>query len=78
TEATPVGVRARVGLADGIAVNLADAFESRLESREIPLVGVERTGGATGRPREIWPWFVMAGGLVLTIEWIVFARRMSP
>jgi hypothetical protein len=76
----PVATRA-------VAVNLADAFESSLadslaglESRN-PRTPAARTGGESslrdgrwGR-RELWPYFLMLAGILLTIEWFVYAAR---
>lgn len=60
---------------DVLAVNLLDEVESMALS--VPALSISgRTveagaGGAT--PRELWPWFVLAGALVLSVEWMLSA-----
>jgi hypothetical protein len=76
----PVATRA-------VAVNLADAFESSLadglagsESRN-PRTPAAGTGGESSQPggpwgrRELWPYFLMFAGMLLTIEWFVYAAQ---
>lgn len=66
-----------------LGVNLADAEESALRTNA---PGEGTTGGVgaqvaaasgDGRaPRELWPWFVLAGAALLTAEWWLYAWRM--
>jgi len=75
------GVYTVVGAAEGedrIAVNVVSATESRVATADaLPL----RRGGSaadvvvarTGRPREVWDWFVLGGLAVLGVEWLVYA-----
>jgi hypothetical protein len=64
------------GIAPGtrIAVNLGDEFESRLGSSDRVAIAGELVAGTTGapRPQELWFWFVLAAGLVLVVEWVVY------
>jgi len=84
---TPLGVIERAGLyavrtADGatatVAVNLADATESSLRTTAELLVGGEPAPNADALdgPREIRAWFVLAAGLLLLVEWLVYGLRM--
>lgn len=59
------------------AINLADDTESALRTRDqVQVSGQSVSAAATGRaPAEIWPWFVMAAGVLLAVEWIVFAIK---
>ncbi len=61
-----------------LAVNLLSAAESALETRDAPGVGVGagRPGGAPEEgSREIWRWLAIAGALLLTLEWWLYAWR---
>lgn len=81
-----VGVYSVDGAADVrvLCVNLLDAHVSTLTGgREVRLAGREISAGA-GSPvlgraapvKEIWPIFVIASAVLLTIEWFVYARKM--
>lgn len=83
----PLGVLARVGLytltpsgggdAPSVAVNLLDAGESSL-AWMTPENGraTGRSGAGTpGETVEIWWDFVLAAGILLFLEWLVYARR---
>ena len=62
-----------------LAVNLADAAESRIGSADaVEIAGAPATGGegAIGTPREIWFWFVLGAASLLTVEWFLFAWQM--
>jgi len=77
-----VGVIPRVGLysvtgADhnSVAINLSDPHESMLKAEDAVRVAgrqIESSGSARARPREVWIWFVIAAGMLLLIEWVVF------
>jgi len=70
-------VGARVGESP-VCVNLLDAVESGLETRQTLTVGARGVGIARGEgstPREVWPWFVLAAAVLLSAEWLVFAVR---
>ena len=61
-----------------LAINLADAGESSIQTKDsVHIAGraVSAADNAKGQ-REIWPWFVLAAIVLLTIEWIWFAWRM--
>jgi len=61
-----------------LAVNLCDSWESRIGVRgELDIPGTARRAGSDADSRrEIWHWFIALAMILLTIEWIVFARRM--
>lgn len=83
----PLGLLGRVGEyrlvdEDGesmrtIAVNLADPEESSLRkaSPELADRAAVSEGVVSDEPREIWRFFVLAAGLVLLVEWLVFAAQ---
>jgi len=83
----PMGVPERVGVYEvvgarvgesPVCVNLLDAGESGLETRQTLTVGARGVGSARGEgrtPREVWPWFVLAAAVLLSAEWLVFAVR---
>jgi len=62
-----------------LAVNLASSRESSLTTRDtISVAGRPVASGQMGEGvREIWHWFVLMATLVLTAEWLLFARRMK-
>lgn len=62
-----------------IAVNLLNAFESQVASvPSIEIAGRETRASerSDARQREIWSWFVLLALVLLTIEWVVFDRKM--
>lgn len=64
-----------------IAVNLLDARVSSLGTRDVVEIAGRATGGAASATqeravREVWSWFVLAAGILLSIEWFVYAWRM--
>lgn len=61
-----------------VAVNLGNALETALATRESIEVGGRAVGAAGGGDvaREVWPWFVLAASALLMIEWLVYAWRM--
>ncbi len=62
-----------------IAVNLTDSNESAIGSNaQLRIGGEVLTGSAEGEapPTEIWPWLVIAAGVLLTLEWVLYAMRM--
>lgn len=62
-----------------IAVNLMDPFESLVAGvPEIEIGGqtTAGTGSDNAARREIWNWFILAAVLLLTLEWIIFDRKM--
>lgn len=63
-----------------VAVNLTDAFESRLATADwgpgAPGTAPDAPGSGPAGPREIWPWFVLAGLLLASVEWLLYAWRM--
>ncbi len=86
-----VGVLPRAGLyrvegmaggagAGALAINLCDAGESSLVTREVLLITGEGASAADGpvppSPGELWPWLVLAALLALTVEWMWSAWRM--
>lgn len=67
----------------GVAVNVMSDLESRVSTlEELPagFGGLEADAAderTSGGERELWPWFVIAGLLVLSIEWLFSARGLS-
>jgi len=62
-----------------IAVNLMDPFESLVAGVPQIEIGGETsvgTGSDRNARREIWDWFVLAAVILLTLEWIIFDRKM--
>jgi hypothetical protein len=61
-----------------LAVNLADAFESSLEAApSLTISGGPASRGAAGPARrEVWHWCILAAGVLLLVEWIVYARAV--
>lgn len=61
-----------------VAVNVADPVETtaaspqsvRVEGREIGSVQPTRV------PQEVWQWFVVAALVLLSVEWLVYARQV--
>jgi hypothetical protein len=66
--------------ADGIiAVNTASEVESDLRPRAVTAVRArEQRAGLVGTraPRDLWPWFLTAAGVLATLEWLIYARRL--
>lgn len=62
-----------------LAVNTASSRESALATRDtINVAGRPVAAGSMGEGfREIWHWFVLMATGVLTVEWLLFARRMK-
>ena len=62
-----------------LAVNTASSRESALTTRDaVSIAGRPVATGSMGEGvREIWHWFVLMATLVLTAEWLLFARRMK-
>ena len=66
-----------------IAVNVASELESRVGVRAelSPTFGGMSLGQAQGArmggERELWPWFLVAGLIVLTLEWFLSARTLG-
>jgi hypothetical protein len=60
------------------AVNLLDADESNLQPRTQVSIGAEQimAGETHGRPREVWKWVVLAGLILLLLEWYIYNRRV--
>ena len=61
-----------------VAVNLLDAREGRIDAVEDLKLSVERISG-TRRAKSawvsIWPWLLVAGLVILVLEWYVYHRR---
>ncbi|MEQ9097321.1 MAG: VWA domain-containing protein [Phycisphaerales bacterium] len=66
-----------------VAVNVMSVTESRLAAAEQldgawgGLRAEQADGGARGGERELWHWFVLAGLLVLSMEWLLSWRGLS-
>lgn len=61
-----------------LAVNLLSSAESALETRDAPGVGAGSGNGGVAPEegsREIWRWLAIAGALLLTLEWWLYAWR---
>ncbi len=76
-----VGVHRPVGSGAPIAVNLLNENESLLRTADALSisgrpVASARPGETPAAPREIWPWFVLAAGLLLAVEWVLYALGM--
>src|SRR5262249_25570864 len=64
-----------------IAVNLADPAESRLDTADWLTPSAAAAAGHTDPvdaavPHEVWPWFVLGGLILASIEWLLYAWRM--
>jgi hypothetical protein len=61
-----------------VAVNLVNATETALRVvKQIDLPGgVVAAAGGPAAPREVWAWFVLGALALLSVEWVIFARRM--
>ncbi len=60
-------------------INLFDAGESAIETSDgVHIAGQTASAGSldSAAPIEIWSWFVLAGLLFLTAEWLLYAWRM--
>jgi hypothetical protein len=59
-------------------VNLLDADESNIEPRPEFKVGAEevKAGKTRGMPLEMWRWFLVAGLILLLLEWYIYNRRV--
>lgn len=66
-----------------IAVNVASELESRVSmQRELPsgfggLAGELSRSTQSGGEQELWPWFLLAGLAVLSVEWFLSARALG-
>lgn len=67
------------GAVGNLAMNLCDAGESTLAKvSTLEVAGrVIQAGGVSPGRREVWQWLVLAGLVLLTIEWVAFARAMA-
>lgn len=74
---------ARPGDQRAVAVNVASALETRIGVRdELPaafggLPEAQASAARRGGERELWPWFLLAGLIVLTLEWFLSARSLG-
>jgi hypothetical protein len=61
------------------AVNLLDSNESNIEPREEIRIGSDKVAAGQEReqPREIWKWILLLALILLTVEWVVYNRRIS-
>jgi hypothetical protein len=60
------------------AVNLLDEDESNVQPRDMVQVGAQQVTAdqPTGRPRELWPWVLLAALVLLVVEWAFYHRRI--
>lgn len=60
-------------------VNLMDANESNIEPRASIRIGDERivSGEEKLRTREIWKWILLLAVVLLSVEWIIYHRRIA-
>lgn len=75
-----VGDATRDGPPRAIGVNVLSERESLLANPELVSIGGGASGGASlddVAPRAVWPWFVLAGFVVLSAEWVLFAGRLG-
>jgi hypothetical protein len=56
------------------AVAALDALPPRFGGLDANQPGAGRSGGE----RELWPWFLVAGLLILSLEWLFSARSLGP
>ncbi len=64
---------------DVVAVNLASAVETDLRPRPVDSVRARETRSGVARaeaPRDLWPWFVAAAGVLAMVEWLLYARMV--
>ncbi|MCL4743150.1 MAG: VWA domain-containing protein [Phycisphaerales bacterium] len=72
----------RVGDSGGVvAVNLLSETESLLRTADTLAisgrpVASAHPGETPTAPREVWPWFVLTAGLLLAVEWVLYALGM--
>ncbi|MAJ46394.1 MAG: hypothetical protein CBC35_03650 [Planctomycetes bacterium TMED75] len=63
-----------------VAVNMLDGLEGQIDSADELNLSVERITG-TRRSRSalvsVWPWLLVAGLLILVLEWYVYHRRVG-
>lgn len=62
-----------------IIVNLTSAQESTLRTSDAPVIssgGDRAAGSGGGGTREVWRWFVLAGALLIALEWALYAWKM--
>lgn len=65
------------------AVNLADSRASDITPRRELVIRAERvgaTGTGEGRdraPKPLWPWLIVAGLVIVTLEWYVYNRKVQ-
>lgn len=62
-----------------VAVNMASPAESLAwpaASLETGAIGSAPVVSAATGPREVWPWFIVAALVLLTIEWLLYAWQM--
>lgn len=81
----PVFRRSGVYAAEGaeeplnqIAVNVANAVESDIRSREDIFINAQTVTGGDANDtaaRELWPWLVAAALVLLIFEWLVYAAK---
>lgn len=80
-----LGTLPRVGLYSieggqptSVAVNLLDANESALATADALTIAGQRIAGTSRggtEPIELWPWLILAAGVLLVIEWVLHALR---
>jgi hypothetical protein len=61
------------------AVNLLDGNESNIEPRDEIRIGSDHvvTGQERAQPQEIWKWILVLAVALLTMEWVIYNRRIS-
>jgi hypothetical protein len=71
-------VRSDTGEERSFTVNLLDPIESNIEPRrEASIAGnVVRSDEVRRQPQELWKWVVLAGLVLLLVEWYVYNRRV--
>jgi hypothetical protein len=71
-------VRSDTGEERSFTVNLLDLIESNIEPRrEASIAGnVVRSDEVRRQPQELWKWVVLAGLVLLLVEWYVYNRRV--
>ena len=86
--AAPLGLVDRAGVyrvegagreVQALAVNLADGVESAIATRDrLDISGrsLEATLSGELTTREVWHWFVLAGLVLLVVEWLLFSSKV--
>ncbi len=72
------GMAADGSAPEPVAINLLDETESALGTQDSLVISGKETGEGAGTLgiRELWQWFVLAAGVLLMLEWLVYGWKM--